>query len=34
MRGHVPEFLKAPVLLASVVSVYAATNWCSRNPAC
>jgi hypothetical protein len=26
VRGHVPEFLKAPVLLASVVSVYAATN--------
>lgn len=26
MRGHVPEFLKAPVLLASVVAVYAATN--------
>ena len=26
VRGHVPEFLKAPVLLASVVAVYAATN--------
>lgn len=26
IRGHVPEFLKAPVLLASVVAVYAATN--------
>ena len=26
VRGHVPEFLKAPVLLTSVVAVYAATN--------
>jgi len=26
VRGHVPEYLKAPVLLASVVAVYAATN--------
>ncbi|MGJ8573074.1 MAG: cation:proton antiporter [Hoeflea sp.] len=26
IRGHVPEYLKAPVLLASVVAVYAATN--------
>ncbi|MDZ7603430.1 MAG: sodium:proton antiporter [Hoeflea sp.] len=25
-RGHVPEYLKAPVLLATVVAVYAATN--------
>jgi len=26
VRGHVPEYLKAPVLLASVVAIYAATN--------
>ncbi|MEM5495308.1 sodium:proton antiporter [Hoeflea sp. AS16] len=26
VRGHVPEYLKAPVLLASVVGIYAATN--------
>jgi len=26
VRGHVPEYLKAPVLLATVVAVYAATN--------
>ncbi|WP_299860896.1 sodium:proton antiporter [uncultured Hoeflea sp.] len=26
IRGHVPEYLKAPVLLASVVAVYALTN--------
>jgi NhaP-type Na+/H+ or K+/H+ antiporter len=34
VRGHVPEYLKAPVLLASVVSVYARPTWCSRNRAC
>lgn len=26
VNGHVPEYLKAPVLLATVVAVYAATN--------
>ncbi|MEP3437159.1 MAG: sodium:proton antiporter [Hoeflea sp.] len=26
VRGHVPEYLKAPVLLATVVAVYAASN--------
>ena len=26
VRGHVPEYLKAPVLLATVVAVYSATN--------
>ncbi|OCW58555.1 cation:proton antiporter [Hoeflea olei] len=26
VRGHVPEYLKAPVLLATVVAAYAATN--------
>ncbi|MEQ8480346.1 MAG: sodium:proton antiporter [Hoeflea sp.] len=26
IRGHVPEYLKAPVLLASVVTIYALTN--------
>jgi NhaP-type Na+/H+ or K+/H+ antiporter len=26
VRGHVPEYLKAPVLLSSVVAVYALTN--------
>lgn len=26
VRGHVPEYLKAPVLLAAVVAVYALTN--------
>lgn len=26
IRGHVPEYLKAPVLLASVIMVYALTN--------
>jgi len=26
VRGHVPEYLKAPVLLASLVGIYAATN--------
>ncbi|MDP2733159.1 MAG: sodium:proton antiporter [Hoeflea sp.] len=26
VRGHVPEYLKAPVLLSTVVAVYAATN--------
>jgi NhaP-type Na+/H+ or K+/H+ antiporter len=34
VRGHVPEYLKAPVLLSSVVSVYARPIRCSRNPAC